>query len=252
MTLLVPAARLAGPGRREMERLAAELDAAVAAMAPRVPLPGGDARAGAAPPAPPIVVAVEDDFVAQARQTGRIGEAVPAGTPGDRAELHLVYHPDDLFAYRVGLAERLIARVGLIGAGVPPPAGPAPRAVGAVNNQGKKGFQTGFYRVESLKKIIAKREIPSIGFDIIMQTLLPTEFSKEFKYSHPLKNTFKAYFRWGKGRAVCLRFVKSKRIYLTGYWNIRQLPFYVAYCYGFVWGLVCPIKENETWTPILK
>ncbi|HYL06615.1 MAG TPA: hypothetical protein VE075_11275, partial [Thermoanaerobaculia bacterium] len=65
-----------------------------------------------AAPDGPIVVAVEDDFVAQARHTGEIGEAVPAAIAGDPAELHLVYHPDDLFAYRVALAGRLIARAG--------------------------------------------------------------------------------------------------------------------------------------------
>jgi hypothetical protein len=133
VTLLASPARLAGHGRAELERLAAELDGAVAAMAPR--LLGGSAREALAQPAerqqresmprlseprqperqpePPIVVAVEDDFVEQARHAGEIGEAVPAAQPGDRAELHLVYHPDDLFAYRVALAGRLIARAGL-------------------------------------------------------------------------------------------------------------------------------------------
>jgi hypothetical protein len=170
VTLLASPARLAGHGRAELERLAAELDGAVAAMAPR--LLGG--AAGAQParrqpepqqrdsvpresaprqlasrqpepsqpeprqaepsqpeprqpvprqPEPPIVIAVEDDFFEQARHTGEIGEAVPAATPGDRAELHLVFHPDDLFAYRVALAGRLIARAGLGGA-----AGLAPKA----------------------------------------------------------------------------------------------------------------------------
>ncbi|HEV3075697.1 MAG TPA: hypothetical protein VHB47_14845 [Thermoanaerobaculia bacterium] len=110
VTLLASPARLAGHGRAELERLAAELDGAVAAMAPR--LLGGSARE-LRQPEPPIVVAVEDDFVEQARHTGEIGEAVPAAAPGDRAELHLVFHPDDLFAYRVALAGRLIARAGL-------------------------------------------------------------------------------------------------------------------------------------------
>ncbi len=114
VTLLVPPARLAGAGRQEMERLAAELDAAVAAMAPRVPLPVPPG--GAVAVAAPLVVAVEDDFVAQARHAGAIGEAVPASTPGDRAELHLVFHPDDLFAYRIALAGRLMAHAGLAGA----------------------------------------------------------------------------------------------------------------------------------------
>jgi hypothetical protein len=106
VTLLVSPARLAGPGRAELERLAAALDGAVAAMAPRRSERSERSE-------PPIVVAVEDDYVAQARHTGEIGEAVPAAQPGDRAELHLVYHPDDLFAYRVALAGRLITRAGL-------------------------------------------------------------------------------------------------------------------------------------------
>jgi hypothetical protein len=110
VTLLVPPARLAGPGRAEMTHLAAALDGAVAAMAPRLL---GDAAARRGIAEPPIVVAVEDDFVAQARRAGEIGEAVPAAIAGDRAELLLVYHPDDLFAYRVALAGRLIARAGL-------------------------------------------------------------------------------------------------------------------------------------------
>jgi hypothetical protein len=168
VTLLASPARLAGHGRAELERLAAELDGAVATMALR--LLGGAARAqpvrrqpepeqrDSAPresaprrlasrqpeprqaessqaesrqpepsqaesrqpepsqPEPPIVIAVEDDFVEQARHTGEIGEAVPAAAPGDRAELHLVFHPDDLFAYRVALAGRLIARARLGGA----------------------------------------------------------------------------------------------------------------------------------------
>jgi len=128
VTLLVPAAWLEGPERAAMAQLAIALDGTVAAMAPRL---GGDPAQRPATPAPsatpatqavpapsatvatPIVVAVEDDFVAQARHTGEIGEAVPATVAGDRADLHLVYHPDDLFAYRVALAGRLIARAGL-------------------------------------------------------------------------------------------------------------------------------------------
>jgi hypothetical protein len=82
VTLLVAPARLAGPGRAEMARLEAALDAAVAEMAPRVPLPElqepGTPVAAVRPslpaaaaigPAAPIVVVVEDDFVAQARPT---------------------------------------------------------------------------------------------------------------------------------------------------------------------------------------
>lgn len=112
VTLLVPPARLAGQGRRDMERLVAALDGAVAEMAPRLSGPSPRRPRG---PRSPIVVAVENDFVAQARHTGEIGEAVAAAAPEDRAELHLVYHPDDLFAYRVALAGRLIVRAGLAG-----------------------------------------------------------------------------------------------------------------------------------------
>jgi hypothetical protein len=114
VTLLVPPARLAGAGRTDMERLAAALDGAVAEMAPRL---SGDSPRHPRGPGAHIVVAVEDDFVAQARHTGQIGEAVPAAAPEDRAEIHLVYHPDDLFAYRVALAERLMARAGLASSG---------------------------------------------------------------------------------------------------------------------------------------
>jgi hypothetical protein len=120
------------------------------------------------------------------------------------------------------------------------------------NNEGKRGFQTGLYRVTALRREMIKNpKIPSIGFDIIMQALLKSRFSKEFTYTHPLKNTFRAYMRWGKGRALCLRFVKSKNMYLTNYWTIYHLHLYIGYCFGFAWGLICPMKD-ETWTPITK
>jgi hypothetical protein len=112
VTLLASPSRLAGPGRADLLRLAADLDGAAAAMAPRL-LGDSAVEHGPREPRSPIVVAVEDDFVAQARHTGKLGEAVPAAVPDDRAELHLVYHPDDLFAYRVSLAGRLMARAGL-------------------------------------------------------------------------------------------------------------------------------------------
>jgi hypothetical protein len=129
VTLLVPGSGSAGPARTEMATLAAALDTAAAEMAPRLPV-HHLARPDAGRLAVAIVVAVEDDFVAQARHTGAIGEAVPAGVPDDRAELHLVYHPADLFAYRFAIAGRLIERAGLAGpsaaAGVR--AGPAERS----------------------------------------------------------------------------------------------------------------------------
>jgi hypothetical protein len=101
VVLLVP------PGERsrpELVRLAAELDRAVAEMAPRVPVAGPLIM-------PPVTVLVEPDYVAQGRHTGDIGEAVP----GQRADLHLVYDSADLPAYRYALAKVLLDRAGLAG-----------------------------------------------------------------------------------------------------------------------------------------
>jgi hypothetical protein len=98
VVLLVP------PGERdrpEMARLAAELDRAAGEMAPRVPVAVSS----------PVTVVVEPDYVAQGRNTGEIGEAVR----GERADLHLVYHPDDVAAYCHALAGVLLARAGLEG-----------------------------------------------------------------------------------------------------------------------------------------
>ena len=86
-------------GRPELVRLAAELDRAAAEMAPRVPVVEHA----------PVTVVVEPDHVAQGRNTGEIGEAVPGG----RADLHIVYHPDDVAAYRHALAGVLLDRAGL-------------------------------------------------------------------------------------------------------------------------------------------
>ncbi|HTQ81127.1 MAG TPA: hypothetical protein VMM92_14100 [Thermoanaerobaculia bacterium] len=83
----------------ELSGLAEELEEAVVRMAPRVPVPAG---------APPVRVAVEPDFVALARATGQVGEAVHGG----RGDLSLVYHPDDLFADRFALAKILLERTG--------------------------------------------------------------------------------------------------------------------------------------------
>ncbi|HEX9944841.1 MAG TPA: hypothetical protein VGG03_22760 [Thermoanaerobaculia bacterium] len=82
----------------ELARLAADLDRAAAEMAPRLPIAISS----------PLTVVVEPDHVAQGRHTGDIGEAVP----GQRADLHIVYHPDDLFAYRHVLARVLLRRAG--------------------------------------------------------------------------------------------------------------------------------------------
>jgi hypothetical protein len=85
--------------RREVVALAAELDRAAAAMARRVPV----TLAG------PVTLIAERDFVAQGRHTGTIGEAVP----GPRADLHLVLHPGDGFAYRHALAATLLGSAGV-------------------------------------------------------------------------------------------------------------------------------------------
>jgi hypothetical protein len=100
--LLVPAAEKERP---ELLRLAAQLDQAVGEMAPRVPVELS------APGVSPITVVVEPDYVAQGRHTGEIGEAVR----GRRADLHLVYSPDDLPAYRHALAGVLLDRAGQAG-----------------------------------------------------------------------------------------------------------------------------------------
>jgi hypothetical protein len=96
VVLRVPAAEKSRP---ELVRLAGELDRAAGEMAPRVPVELSS----------PIAVVVEPDYVTQGRHTGEIGEAVR----GRRADLHLVYAPDDLPAYRYALAGVLLDRAGL-------------------------------------------------------------------------------------------------------------------------------------------
>jgi hypothetical protein len=96
VVLLVP------PGekdRPELARLIAELDRAAGEMAPRVPVAVTSQ----------VTVVVEPDHVAQGRSTGKIGEAVR----GERADLHLVDHPNDVAAYRYALAGVLLERAGL-------------------------------------------------------------------------------------------------------------------------------------------
>lgn len=90
---------LAAVASPEAEALARQLDAAVAALAPRVPVAVDE----------PLTVAVEPDHVAQAARAGAVGEAV-AGGPAD---VHLVLHPDDGFAYRHAVAAALLRRAGL-------------------------------------------------------------------------------------------------------------------------------------------
>ncbi|HEX6202567.1 MAG TPA: hypothetical protein VF100_06155, partial [Thermoanaerobaculia bacterium] len=81
--------------------MAADLDAVVRALAPRVPVAVDE----------PLAVAVEPDHVAQAVRAGAVGEAVPGGP----ADVHLVLHPDDGFAYRHAVAAALLGRAGLDG-----------------------------------------------------------------------------------------------------------------------------------------
>jgi hypothetical protein len=100
--LLVSAAEKERP---DLLRLATQLDQAVGEMAPRVPVELSS------PGISPITVVIEPDYVTQGRHTGEIGEAVR----GRRADLHLVYSPDDLPAYRHALAGVLLDRAGLAG-----------------------------------------------------------------------------------------------------------------------------------------
>jgi hypothetical protein len=87
--------------RPELLRLAADLDKALSEMAPRVPVTLSS----------PVTVAVEPDYVSQGLHAGAIGEAVR----GQGSDLHLVYHPDDLPAYRYALAGVLLDRAGIEG-----------------------------------------------------------------------------------------------------------------------------------------
>lgn len=84
--------------RSAAAELARQLDAALRAMAPRVPV---EVEA-------PMTVAVEPDHVAQALRAGAVGESVPGGP----ADVHLVLHPDDGFAYRHAVAVALLRRAG--------------------------------------------------------------------------------------------------------------------------------------------
>ncbi|HEX5761268.1 MAG TPA: hypothetical protein VF121_18940 [Thermoanaerobaculia bacterium] len=86
-------------GTTEVAELARALDAAAAAMARRIPIEIQE----------PVSLLLEPDFVAQGRDTGAIGEAVP----GPHADLHLVFHPRDRHAYENALAATLLRRAGL-------------------------------------------------------------------------------------------------------------------------------------------
>ncbi len=93
-----PAAASGYDSAPDPARLAAELGRGLEEMVPRL------GTSSTFTPASPLTVAVEADHPAQIRHTGRVGEAV-AGGPAD---LHLVHHPEDDFAYRHGLARVLI------------------------------------------------------------------------------------------------------------------------------------------------
>jgi hypothetical protein len=98
--------RSAAPGTaRVAADLAAQLDRAARAMAPRIPLAETAARL-------PVTVVLEPDFVAQAGHAGVIGEAVVNPVAG-LVDLYVVHHPDDLFAERQALARVLLGRAGL-------------------------------------------------------------------------------------------------------------------------------------------
>ncbi|MFY9820342.1 MAG: hypothetical protein WAM82_03110, partial [Thermoanaerobaculia bacterium] len=105
VTLLVSPGERASP---ELLQLATELNRAAAEMAPRLPRSSGAT-------AKPVTVVVEPDHVAQGRHAGEIGEAVP----GTKADLHLVWDPRDLGAYRYALARVLISQAGLGGKSPP-------------------------------------------------------------------------------------------------------------------------------------
>ncbi len=96
--VLLTAVSPSAPGR--LDALGRELDAAVAEMAPRIPLVVDR----------PIRIVLEADYLAQIRATDGVGEAVASEKAG--AELHLVAHPRDTFAHRFGLAQVLIRRAG--------------------------------------------------------------------------------------------------------------------------------------------
>lgn len=109
-----PIRLLVAPGqetRAELRALAQDLAATARTAALRLPHELST----------PIEVALEDDYLSQGRHTGAIGEAVmaEAGQPPGLADLHLVYHPDDIDAHRYALAHHLVTRTEALAA-LPP------------------------------------------------------------------------------------------------------------------------------------
>lgn len=94
----------AGPAP-EIAALASSLDAFARSALARLPLALDE----------PVTLAVEPDLESQGRHTGRIGPAVP----GTVADLHLVVHPDDEWAYRHAVAGELVERWQAAGPGRP-------------------------------------------------------------------------------------------------------------------------------------
>ena len=114
------------------------------------------------------------------------------------------------------------------------------------NDKGHEGYGIGIYRVRAIRPIFVKFPIlPSAGLDIILQTLVSTGKSKNIFYTHPLKGN--NYFRWGKGRAFCLRITGFKKQNLPrSKIQIKNPSIYVSYLLGFTYGLFAKIND-ESW-----
>lgn len=101
--LYLPPGQVADPDSR---RLLGMLESAVAEIAPRVPLEVER----------PLTVALERDYTELARAVGRVAPAVAVGATAGAAEIHLVWHPRDRYAYRVAVGQALLHRAALDGA----------------------------------------------------------------------------------------------------------------------------------------
>ncbi|HEX2252539.1 MAG TPA: AbrB/MazE/SpoVT family DNA-binding domain-containing protein [Thermoanaerobaculia bacterium] len=113
------------PADTPLPGLARLLAEAAAEMLPRVPLDPATLAAR------PVTVAAEPDHVAQIAATGNVGEAVRGGP----ADLHLVLHADDRFAYRHALAGVLIQRAGVAVRVEPADAGAEAPGAGAAGQE---------------------------------------------------------------------------------------------------------------------